>query len=109
MFRTVLSSVCNNYATQLVYLTNCTKFTALRRPTLTPSLSLNLSRSKLLAYRLLSTETRSQIQRAVSSSPVVLFMKGTPSRPECGFSRAVVQVLDLHGVPEDKFKAFNVL
>ena len=36
-------------------------------------------------------------------------MKGTPQLPECGFSRAVVQVLDLHGVPEEKMKTFNVL
>lgn len=36
-------------------------------------------------------------------------MKGTPELPECGFSRAVVQVLDLHGVPPEKMKTFNVL
>jgi monothiol glutaredoxin len=59
--------------------------------------------------RLLSQEARSQIQTAVSSSPVVLFMKGTPQLPECGFSRAVVQVLDLHGVPLEKTKTYNVL
>jgi monothiol glutaredoxin len=36
-------------------------------------------------------------------------MKGTPQLPECGFSRAVVQVLDLHGVPVEKMKTYNVL
>lgn len=36
-------------------------------------------------------------------------MKGTPQLPECGFSRAVVQVLDLHGVPPEKMKTYNVL
>jgi len=36
-------------------------------------------------------------------------MKGTPAEPQCGFSRAVVQVLDLHNVPEEKMKTFNVL
>jgi monothiol glutaredoxin len=61
------------------------------------------------AARLLSTEARTQIEAAVKASPVVLFMKGTPAQPECGFSRAVVQVLDLHGVPEEKIKAYNVL
>jgi monothiol glutaredoxin len=40
---------------------------------------------------------------------VVLFMKGTPQLPECGFSRAVVQVLDLQGVPMEKLKTYNVL
>ena len=33
-------------------------------------------------------------------------MKGVPERPMCGFSRAVVQILQLHGV---QFSAFNVL
>ena len=36
-------------------------------------------------------------------------MKGTPDYPECGFSRATVQILDLHGVPADKMKTYNVL
>lgn len=29
--------------------------------------------------------------------------------PQCGFSRAAVQVLDLHGVPAEKMKTFDVL
>ena len=36
-------------------------------------------------------------------------MKGTPQFPQCGFSRAVVQVLDLHGVQPDKMATYNVL
>jgi monothiol glutaredoxin len=36
-------------------------------------------------------------------------MKGTPEVPQCGFSRAVVQILDIHGVPEKKMKTYNVL
>ena len=36
-------------------------------------------------------------------------MKGTPELPECGFSRAVVQILDLQGVPKDLLKTYNVL
>jgi monothiol glutaredoxin len=36
-------------------------------------------------------------------------MKGTPKLPECGFSRAVMQILDLQGVPTDKLKTYNVL
>jgi len=36
-------------------------------------------------------------------------MKGTPKQPECGFSRAVMQILDLQGVPADKLKTYNVL
>lgn len=47
-----------------------------------------------------------RIRNDVDSHPVVLFMKGTPVFPQCGFSAQVVQVLSLTGV---KFKAFNVL
>lgn len=36
-------------------------------------------------------------------------MKGTPESPQCGFSRASVQVLGMQGVDPDKFAAFNVL
>jgi monothiol glutaredoxin len=40
---------------------------------------------------------------------VVLFMKGTPETPQCGFSRASIQILGLQGVDPSKFTAFNVL
>jgi monothiol glutaredoxin len=63
----------------------------------------------LLARRLLSDSTRDAISRAVASAPVVLFMKGTPETPQCGFSRATVQVLGVQGVDPAKFAAFNVL
>jgi len=59
--------------------------------------------------RLLSSEARTQIQKAIDASPLVLFMKGTPELPQCGFSRAVIQVLDLHGVPPEKMRTYNVL
>jgi monothiol glutaredoxin len=41
-----------------------------------------------------------------SDSKVVVFMKGTPEAPRCGFSNAVIQILKMHGV---KFDAYNVL
>ncbi|KZS94401.1 monothiol glutaredoxin-5 [Sistotremastrum niveocremeum HHB9708] len=65
--------------------------------------------SQLIAVRLLSTETRAAIQKAVDSSPMVVFMKGTPDQPQCGFSRAVVQIMELHGVIPEKVKTYNVL
>ncbi|KAG5641301.1 hypothetical protein DXG03_005550 [Asterophora parasitica] len=68
-----------------------------------------LRRASPLAHRHLTTEARSQIQKAITARPLVLFMKGTPALPECGFSRAVVQVLDLHGVPPEKMQSYNVL
>jgi len=46
------------------------------------------------------------IETEVKSGDVVLFMKGTPVFPQCGFSAAVVQVLNHLGV---KFKGVNVL
>jgi len=36
-------------------------------------------------------------------------MKGTPGAPQCGFSRATIQILGLQGVDPNKFAAFNVL
>ena len=47
-----------------------------------------------------------QIKQEVDDNDVVLFMKGTPMFPQCGFSAAVVQALSLMGV---KFKGVNVL
>jgi monothiol glutaredoxin len=47
-----------------------------------------------------------RIAADVGSSEVVLFMKGTPVFPQCGFSAAVVQILTNLGV---KFKAVDVL
>ena len=47
-----------------------------------------------------------RIRQDVTSNPVVLFMKGTPVFPQCGFSAAVVQILTHLGV---KFKGVDVL
>ena len=42
---------------------------------------------------------RERIERVISEHPVVLFMKGTPQFPQCGFSGQVVQILDYLGAP----------
>jgi len=47
-----------------------------------------------------------RIEEDVNANPVVLFMKGTPVFPQCGFSAQVVQALSLLGV---KFKSFDIL
>ena len=47
-----------------------------------------------------------QIADAISKNDVVLFMKGTPQFPQCGFSGQVVQILDYLGVP---YAGVNVL
>ncbi|MCX2722127.1 Grx4 family monothiol glutaredoxin [Roseibium salinum] len=46
------------------------------------------------------------IKNEVDTNDVVLFMKGTPSFPQCGFSGQVVQILDYVGAP---YKGINVL
>jgi len=46
------------------------------------------------------------IENEVKGNDVVLFMKGTPQFPMCGFSGQVVQILDYLGVP---YKGLNVL
>ena len=47
-----------------------------------------------------------RIETDIKANPVVLFMKGTPVFPQCGFSARVVQILSHMGVP---FKGVNVL
>ena len=52
------------------------------------------------------TDAQVQIESEVRSNDVVLFMKGTPQFPMCGFSGQVVQILNYLGVP---YKGVNVL
>jgi monothiol glutaredoxin len=47
-----------------------------------------------------------RIRREIDENPVIVFMKGSPMFPQCGFSAAVVQALSLLGV---KFKGVDVL
>ena len=50
-----------------------------------------------------------QIDSLVKQNPVVLFMKGTASFPQCGFSGRAVQILKACGVDSKAIKAVNVL
>ena len=52
------------------------------------------------------SDVHKRIDDEVKANPVVLFMKGTPVFPQCGFSSAVVQILSHLGV---KYKAVDVL
>ena len=54
----------------------------------------------------MSDPTTQRIEAEIKNNPVVLYMKGTPVFPQCGFSARVVQVLSHIGVP---FKGVNVL
>lgn len=51
-------------------------------------------------------DVQQKIKETVTGNPVVLYMKGTPQFPQCGFSGQVVQILDHLGVP---YKGLNVL
>ena len=52
------------------------------------------------------SDAQAAIEKDIKENDVVLFMKGTPAMPQCGFSATVVQVLNHMGV---KFKGVNVL
>ena len=54
----------------------------------------------------MSNPVHDRIQAQITENPVVLYMKGTPVFPQCGFSARVVQILSHAGVP---FKGVNVL
>ena len=54
----------------------------------------------------MDTTTHDRIRQQVTENPVVLFMKGTPVFPQCGFSATVVQILSHMGI---KFKGVDVL
>ena len=71
------------------------------------------STKKISVVRLLSASysaqagVKEQIDKLVKEKKVVVFMKGTPDAPRCGFSNAVVQILKFHGV--DDYSAHDVL
>lgn len=53
------------------------------------------------------SSVRDTIQAQVTSNPVVLYMKGTPQFPQCGFSSNAAQIIKMCGV--NKFFTVNVL
>jgi monothiol glutaredoxin len=56
---------------------------------------------------MLTMDTQQRIKEQVTGNPVVLYMKGTPQMPQCGFSAMAIQVLQACGVPN--FFSVNVL
>ncbi|MEL6856785.1 MAG: Grx4 family monothiol glutaredoxin [Pseudomonadota bacterium] len=54
----------------------------------------------------MSDDIQSSIDNAVKGNDVLLFMKGTPDFPQCGFSATVVNYLDFLGI---EYQAVNVL
>ncbi|XP_066254526.1 uncharacterized monothiol glutaredoxin ycf64-like [Euwallacea similis] len=68
--------------------------------------SRNLMVTGLSVKRLIASKSSDEIKKLVSHNKVVVFMKGVPEQPQCGFSNAVVQILRMHGVP---YESHNVL
>ena len=60
----------------------------------------------MVLWCLLDDAIKARLDKEVNSEQVVLFMKGTPESPQCGFSMAVSNVLKHLNV---KFKGVNVL
>ena len=54
----------------------------------------------------MSNPLRQEIENAISENPVILFMKGTPDQPACGFSARTVAILQSLGKP---FAAVDIL
>jgi monothiol glutaredoxin len=54
----------------------------------------------------MADQVAERIKQDITDNPVLLYMKGTPVFPQCGFSAAVVQILTTMGV---KFKGIDVL
>lgn len=52
-------------------------------------------------------DTQEKIRQTVTGNPVVLYMKGSPQFPQCGFSSRAVQLIKACGV--SKFTAVDVL
>ncbi|MFV1921902.1 MAG: Grx4 family monothiol glutaredoxin [Methylotenera sp.] len=51
-------------------------------------------------------DIQAKIKETVTSNPIVLYMKGSPKFPQCGFSNLATQVLDACGA---KYVAIDVL
>jgi len=54
----------------------------------------------------MSEDVLSKIDQQVKNNKVMLFMKGTPNAPQCGFSAHTVEILQSYGVP---FETADVL
>jgi monothiol glutaredoxin len=54
----------------------------------------------------MTDELKTRIEKTLGSNRIMLFMKGNPSMPQCGFSAAVVSILKELGVP---FGSYNIL
>ena len=54
----------------------------------------------------MSEDIKTRIEKTLGSNRIMLFMKGSPAMPQCGFSAAVVSILKELGVP---YGSYNIL
>jgi monothiol glutaredoxin len=54
----------------------------------------------------MTDETKARIEKTLAQNRIMLFMKGNPTMPQCGFSAAVVSILKELGVP---YGSYNIL
>lgn len=54
---------------------------------------------KITCRSFAETGIKEKIDQIVKNNKVVVFMKGVPDAPRCGFSNAVVQIMRMHAVP----------
>ena len=47
----------------------------------------------------MSNAVHDQISKDITENKIMIYMKGTPEMPQCGFSKAVVDVFEVLGVP----------
>lgn len=69
-------------------------------------LSKNSNENKLFDEMLYMKNIEDYLKSLVSKSPVMIFIKGTPDNPQCGFSNTLLSVLDQQGV---SYGHFNIL
>jgi hypothetical protein len=51
-------------------------------------------------------DLQSRLKALISSAPVMIFIKGTPQQPRCGFSRQLIELLAQQNV---RYSSFNIL
>lgn len=65
------------------------------------NLTSQLVRSNRCFHRRLFSTENLDFEKITKNNKVVVFIKGTPEEPRCGFSNAVVQIMRMHGVKYD--------
>ncbi len=56
-----------------------------------------------------NAELRTKYDQLIKSKPVVVFMKGSPDFPMCGFSAQVIEILKSQGVQKDQLAHLDIL